>query len=112
MDNKKILPKVIIIALIIILCGILFRFLVTDTKNYYAMINNKQVIGKHANDVKYKYTIYSYDENGNKKKLTFKTNKMIKNGTYLKLKVSFIRGVVKWEKLKYQKLPNNIKNKY
>lgn len=111
MDNKKILPKVIIIALIIILCGILFRFLVADTKNYYAMVNSKQVVSTTSN-VKYKYTIYSYDEDGNKKKLTFKTNKMIKNGTYLKLKVSFIRGVVKWEKLKYQKLPGNIKNKY
>lgn len=113
MDNRKILPGVIILALFIILCGILFRFLVVDTKYYYTVVNNINVTGTASeNKVKYEYTLDSYDTNGNKKRLTFKTSKLLKEGTYLKLKASIVRGVINYSEIKQQKLPNNIKGKY
>ena len=113
MDNRKILRKVMVFDIFIILCGILFRFLVADTKYYYTVVNNINVTGTVSeNKVKYKYTIDSYDTNGNKKKLTFKTSKLLKDGTYLKLKVSIVRGVINYSKIEQQKLPKKVKLKY
>lgn len=108
MDNRKILPKVLVLALFIILCGVIFRFLVVDTKIFYTKVSNNAI----GNNKKYEYKLDSYDKDGNKKKLKFKTKSILKKGVYLKLKVSKIRGVVKGEEISYKTLPKKVKEKY
>lgn len=108
MDNRKVLPKVMILALLIILCGIVFRYLVVDTKSYYAKVNNNAV----GNNNVYQYKLDSYDTNGNKKRINLKTKSVLKKGTYLKLKVSKTRGVIKCIEIRFNKLPKKVKAKY
>lgn len=110
MDNRKILPGVILFALFIILCGILFRFLITDTKTYYAVVKNEKVARKSIKN-KTEYILDSYDKKGNKYKLKFKTDKVLKKGTYLKFKISRLHSVVKCKKIKYRNLPKLIRLK-
>ena len=60
----------------------------------------------------YEYRLNAYDAGGNMKSLTFKTSRKLREGTYLKLEVMPIRGVITWEEATYEKLPEAVKSVY
>lgn len=60
--------------------------------------------------MKYEYTLDSYNKNGKKRSLDFKTSRLLKEGAYISLEVKSI-GVHKWEEVKYNDLPQKVQDK-
>lgn len=47
-----------------------------------------------------------------KKSLSFKTSRELREGAYLKLEVMPVRGVIGWEEVQYDGLPETVKSIY
>lgn len=78
---------------------------------YYVQVDNSSVKELSADsDMNYEYTLNSYNDNGRKKKLSFKTSRQLREDAYLKLQVRFF-GVHAWEEVSYDDLPEKVQNK-
>lgn len=62
--------------------------------------------------MKYLYTQPAYKSNGDMRTVTFGSNKVLKEGAYLKLTVVPIRGVTDWEEVGIEDLPEEVKVKF
>lgn len=51
------------------------------------------------------YRLPAYDEQGNGREVSFGTERQLREGAYLKLEVEPIRGVVGWEEVSFDELP-------
>ncbi len=49
----------------------------------------------------YSYTLPAYNENGDKKDITFGTSRELKEGAFIRLTVMPIRGVLEWSEVQY-----------
>ncbi len=81
--------------------------------NYYTQIDNDYIteIAPHG-AMNYRYTLVSYDENGDEKELTFETSRILTGGAYLSLKVAPFRGVIAWAEAQFEELPTAVQEKY
>lgn len=71
----------------------------------YAQIDNARVHDSGDSDMPFEYTLTAYDERGRSEEVTFKTTRELRDGAYLMLRVLPIRGVVSWEEVQPQDLP-------
>lgn len=112
MKSKKIWVGIAAIILIVLCMGVAFLATRCNT-DYYTQIDNRWVteIAPHG-AMNYKYTLVAYDENGEKKDITFETSKVLTEGAYLCLKVAPFRGVVTWEEVQYKELPEAVQAVY
>ena len=53
----------------------------------------------------YEYNLDAYDDAGNRSLVTFQTSRELRAGAYLELETKPIRGVVAWEELAYEDVP-------
>ncbi len=60
----------------------------------------------------YSYTLFSYDENGNGKDITFGTSRELKEGAFIRLTVMPSRGVLEWSEVQYDELPIAVQEQY
>ena len=51
------------------------------------------------------YRLPAYDEQGNGREVSFGTERQLREGAYLKVEVEPIRGVVGWEEVSFDELP-------
>ena len=58
--------------------------------------------------MKYEYTLDSYNENGKKKEIKFKTSRELKEDAYLMLEVRIL-GVHSWKEVQVNELPEKVK---
>lgn len=78
---------------------------------YYTQIDNSKIKELDTTSkMKYEYALTSYDINGKKKVLKFKTSRELREEAYLKLIVRAL-GVYKWEEVQYDELPKNVQQK-
>lgn len=112
MKSKKIWVGIAAIILIVLCMGMVFLATQGNT-DYYTQIDNRWVteITPHG-AMNYKYTLVAYDENGEKKDITFETSKVLTEGAYLCLKVAPLRGVVTWAEVQYKELPEAVQAVY
>lgn len=109
---KEKLPIIITVVIVILICLGIFYFLENYEAIYYTQIdNNKLTSISSTDDMKYEYTLYSYNENGNKKEINFKTSRKLKEDACLRLEVWTI-GVHSWEEIQFDELPEKVKNNY
>ncbi len=87
---------------------------------YYAQIDNNKieqgdlqggVINFHGG-MSYSYTLPAYNENGNKKDITFGTSRELKEGAFIRLTVMPVRGVLEWSEVQYDELPAAVQSNY
>ena len=112
MKSKNLWIGIVAVILIVVCMGA--AFLATQGKtDYYTQIDNRWVteIAPHG-AMNYKYTLVAYDENGEKKDITFETSKVLTEGAYLCLKVAPLRGVVTWAAVQYEELPEAVQAVY
>ncbi len=109
---KEKLPIIIGIIIFIALCVAAYYFLFIGTTIYYTKIDNTKIKAITGSDMKYEYTLDSYQENGKKKTLKFKTSRELREDAYLKIEYMQITGVHAWEEVKYNDLPSQVKAKY
>ncbi len=62
--------------------------------------------------MKYLYTQPAYDDKGNAKDVTFGSNKVLREGAYLKLTLSPVRGVTDWEEVSFEDMPDKVREKF
>ena len=91
-----------------------------DSTYYYSQIDNSKVeqieskggVINFSGSMDYSYTLFSYDENGKGKDITFGTSKELKEGAFIRLTVMPIRGVLEWKEVQYEELPAAVQSNY
>ena len=109
---KEKIIVIIGIVLVIALCCGAYYMLVYQSSDYYTQIDNTKVekISKH--NMNYEYTLTSYNKNGKSKEITFQTTRELREDAYLKLKVMMTRGVVNWEEVQFDEMPESVQEQY
>ena len=102
---------VIGVLLFLFCCGVGLYYLENHEGVYYARIDNAKIKKLDTtSDMKYEYTLPCYNEKGNKKELTFKTRRELKEWSYSKL-ITRSLGVHSWEEQQYDDLPQKVQEK-
>lgn len=113
---KKIL---LMLGLIIVLGACMWFFFLTSEKLtpenpagktiYYTMISDS---GIQDNNGRYDYELTAYDKKGKEKKLEFSAGKQLREGAYIQLNYTRVRGVTYWEEVDFEELPEAVQQKY
>lgn len=110
-DIKEKIPMLIAVIVAIAICVIGFYFLENYKSVYYTQIDNTKIKSISAtDDMKYEYTLDSYNENGKKKEIKFKTSRKLKESAYLMLEVKTF-GVHSWKEVQANELPSKVQEK-
>lgn len=111
MENiKEKVPVILGVIIFIAICAIAYYILMIHTTIFYTQIDNTNV--KTVNGGEYEYTLRAYDEHGKMQDLTFKANKELRESAFLRLDTMSIRGVVSWEEVTYDELPQDVQHRY
>jgi uncharacterized protein (TIGR01655 family) len=76
---------------------------------FYTMVTSS---GEQNNNERYVYEVIAYNEKGKEKKLSFSAGKPLRNGAYVELYHTLLRGVTHWKEVAYADLPETVKQKY
>ena len=110
---KEKLPIMIVVIITIAICGVVLYKMEFVEDIYYTQIDNTEIEKVSSDDdMKYKYTLKCYKENGKEKEIAFKTSRELREDAYLKLEVKPISGVHSWEEVQYIELPEKVKSNY
>jgi len=113
MENFK--SRILVVIGILLFVGItigIFYYMENYESIYYTKIDNTKITKlETTSDMKYEYTLNSYNKNGQSKKLKFKTVRELKDKAYIKLVVK-ATGVNKWEEVKFDELPEKVQSIY
>ena len=121
MKRKLTIGIAAIVILIVSFIGFCMWFLSgTGSTYYYSQIDNSKIeqtesksgVINFSGSMDYSYTLFSYDENGKGKDITFGTSKELKEGAFIRLTVMPIRGVLEWKEVQYDELPAAVLNNY
>lgn len=109
--NKQISYKFAVIATVqalgFCLVGGLY-YLENYDEYFYTKIDNNRIRElSPKEEMKYEYTLDSYNKNGRKRSLNFKTSHLLKEGVYISLEVK-TTGIHRWEEVKYNDLPQKV----
>lgn len=112
MDSIKEKMPIIITAIVAIaICVFTFYFLENYESVYYTKIDNSKITAvSSTDDMKYEYTLDSYDEKGSKKEIKFKTSRELRESAYLMLEVRTF-GVHSWKEVQENELPSKVQEK-
>ena len=103
MKRKLTIGIAAVVILIVGVIGFCMWFLSgTGSTYYYSQIDNSKIeqteskggVINFSGSMDYSYTLFSYDENGKGKDITFGTSKELKEGAFIRLTVMPIRGVL------------------
>lgn len=106
---KEKLGIIIGTILFIILCGCVLFYMESYDKVYYTRIDNTKIEKLSAKE--YEYKLVTYDKNGKKRELKFKTSRELREAAFLELEVR-IMGVHSWKEVQYEDLPDRVQAKY
>lgn len=87
---------------------------------YYSQIDNSKIeqaeskggVINFNGSMDYSYTLFSYNEDGKGKDITFGTSKELKEGAFIRLTVMPVRGVLEWKEVQYDELPAAVQGNY
>lgn len=110
MKEKILIVVGILLFVVLTVCA--FMYMENKEDVYYTRIDNSKIEKLSVNeDMKYKYTLDCYDKSGDKKELSFKTVRELREDAFLKLEVRTF-GVHSWAEVTYDELPDKVKEKY
>lgn len=86
---------------------------------YYVRIDNSKIrendseggVVNLKGTLDYLYTLPAYNEKGKEKDITFGSSRQLREGAYLKLTVSPLRGVVEWKEVEYEEMSAEVREK-
>lgn len=76
---------------------------------YYTMITDPGLQGENG---RYYYELTAYNEKGKEKRLDFSAGKQLKEGAYVQLYHTLIRGVTHWEEVTFEELPSAVQQQF
>lgn len=119
MKRKTAFAVISAVAVICVAVILTLHFTQIGSTYYYTQIDNTKVQKVNSrggvidfNRMDYSYTLKSYDESGKEKEIKFGTARELKEGAFIRLKVIPVRGVTDWNEVKYDELPESVRNNY
>ena len=121
MKKKLSIGIAVVVIIVVGFIGFCMWFLSgTGSTYYYSQIDNSKIeqtesksgVINFSGSMDYSYTLFSYDENGKGKDITFGTSKELKEGAFIRLTVMPIRGVLEWKEVQYDELPAAVLSNY
>ena len=101
------------VCIFLLLCCVTYYYLFIGQTVYYTQIDNSKIVElDSSDDMKYQYTLDCYRENGKKKTIKFKTSRELREDAYLIIEYMEVTGVHSWAEVKYEELPEKVKEKY
>ena len=103
MKKKLSIGIAVVVIIVVGFIGFCMWFLSgTGSTYYYSQIDNSKIeqteskggVINFSGSMDYSYTLFSYDENGKGKDITFGTSKELKERAFIRLTVMPIRGVL------------------
>lgn len=62
--------------------------------------------------MRYLYTLPAYNDGGKMQTVTFGSNRVLREGAYLKLTIVPVRGVTDWEEVTPEDMPEKVREKF
>ncbi|MFG6367317.1 MAG: YxeA family protein [Lachnospiraceae bacterium] len=120
--KKKMVVGITVVTILVagFICFCIWFLSEAGSTYYYAQIDNNKieqvnsrggVIDLHGG-MSYSYTLPAYNENGDKKDITFGTSRELKEAAFIRLIVMPVRGVLEWSEVQYDELPVAVQNNY
>lgn len=109
---KEKIPMIMaaIVVIILLVGAVYVMFIKKDI--YYTKIDNSKIEQvSTTDDMKYQYTLPAYDKTGKEKEIQFKTSRELREDAYLQMEIMTIRGVISWEEIQEDNLPDKVKEK-
>ena len=120
--KKKMIAGLSVVAVMIagLICFCIWFLSGTGSTYYYSQIDNSKIeqtesksgVINFSGSMDHSYTLFSYDENGKGKDITFGTSKELKEGAFIRSTVMPIRGVLEWKEVQYDELPAAVQSNY
>ena len=120
--KKKMIAGLSVVAVMIagLICFCIWFLSGTGSTYYYSQIDNTKIeqaeskggVINFSGSMDYSYTLFSYNENGKGKDITFGTSKELKAGAFIRLTVMPVRGVLEWSEVQYDELPMAVQRNY
>ncbi|MGN7383048.1 YxeA family protein [Paenibacillus sp. SAFN-117] len=76
---------------------------------YYTRITSP---GVQDENERYDYELTAYNEKGKGKNIEFSAGKPLREGAYIRLYYTWIRGVTYWEEVAFEELPGAVQQKF
>jgi hypothetical protein len=117
--KKKVLFGIGAIVVVAI-CLCVYLLLGAGSTYYYSQIDNSKLeptessggVINFGGSMDYSYTLFSYNEDGEGKEITFGTSRELKEGAFICLTVMPVRGVLEWREVQYDELPIAVQEQY
>lgn len=110
----------IIVAAVLGFCAVFTGLrLGTAGTYYYVRIDNSRIkendsaggVVNFQGSMDYLYTLPAYSEKGKEREISFGTSRQLREGAFLRLTVSPLRGVVEWKEVEYEGLSADVREK-
>lgn len=107
---KRLVCTILVIA-IVIMCGVGawwgFGRVFTEFDEWYAQVDGDRLseAEENANGFDYHYDLPAANASGEAEEIGFDTSRELREGAYLKLETLALRGVVKWEEVSWDEIP-------
>ncbi len=120
-SQKMTVVGVIGIILVLMAAVVLVCFVFTGRGAvYYTRIDNSCVkenqsrggVIDFTGGMEYIYTLSCYNDKGKEDEVSFGTDRQLRQDAFLRLEVVPIRGVIDWEEVQYEDLPQAVRDKY
>ena len=109
---KKLVIGIAVAAVVVGGCAWFLSAVTGEPSPRWTQIDNGRFETLADSDMAYQYRLESFDGSGSGKETVFKTERMLRDGAFLKLEVLPLRGVVSWEEVAYDDLPAAVQEQY
>ena len=120
MEKRAVITVGVIVVLSVVVVG--FGWLVLSGaagEFYYAQVDNTRTaevesrggVVDPTGGMSLSYSLPAYDKKGNEKEISFGTERQLREGAYLCLTVTPIRGVVEWKEVRFDELPVKVQDR-
>ncbi len=78
---------------------------------YYTRVDNGRVTRDDAADdeMPFRYELVAYAEDGSETSTVFRTSRELRDGAYLRFEAAFLRGMITWEEVQADELPDAVR---
>lgn len=119
MEKRAVITVGVIAVLFVIVVG--FGWLILSgaaDELYYTQVDNTRTTEVESRGgvidptggMSLSYALPAYDKKGNEKEISFGTERQLRDGAYLCLKVTPIRGVTEWKEVRFDELPVKVQD--
>ena len=118
MKNAKNVFAILGAALLVVVAacgalGLVYQTTANNSTDYYSRIDNSLVkeITPHGG-MNYRYHLQVYTETGERSEMDFDTSRVLKDQAFIRIESAPLRGVLGWEELQFDELPEAVQKMY